>query len=117
MLNATISRTCCAHSKNKESQYMKLAYRLCRNSYAFALFAVLVLQGSAFAQDKAVKIDQMITLYHKYDQFNGSALVVDNGQVIYKKGVGLANMEWDIPNTPDTKFRLGSITKQFTATL
>lgn len=96
---------------------MKLASRISRCSYAFALFAVLALQTSAFAQDKAVKIDQMISLYHKYDQFNGSALVVDNGKVIYKKGVGLANMEWDIPNAPDTKFRLGSITKQFTATL
>ncbi len=29
----------------------------------------------------------------------------------------MANMEWNIPNTPDTKFRLGSITKQFTAML
>jgi CubicO group peptidase (beta-lactamase class C family) len=29
----------------------------------------------------------------------------------------MANMEWGIPNTPDTKFRLGLITKQFTAVL
>src|SRR4029450_375324 len=72
-------------------------------------------QTSALAQDKATKIDQMLSLYHKYGQFNGSALVADNGKVIYKKGVGLANMEWQIPNAPDTKFRLGSITKQFTS--
>jgi CubicO group peptidase (beta-lactamase class C family) len=44
-------------------------------------------------------------------------LVADNGKVLYQKGFGLANMEWNIPNSPDTKFRLGSITKQFTATL
>ncbi|MBK7597760.1 MAG: beta-lactamase family protein [Acidobacteria bacterium] len=44
-------------------------------------------------------------------------LVADGGQVVLKKGYGLANMEWNIPNTADTKFRLGSITKQFTATL
>ena len=31
------------------------------------------------------------------------------------KGYGSANLEWNIPNTPSTKFRLGSITKQFTA--
>jgi CubicO group peptidase (beta-lactamase class C family) len=37
--------------------------------------------------------------------------------VIYKKGFGYANMEWKIPNDVDTKFRLGSITKQFTATV
>ena len=50
-------------------------------------------------------------------EFNGSVLVVENGKVIFKKGYGLANMEWNIPNTPDTKFRLGSLTKQFTAML
>ena len=96
---------------------MKLAFRTYRNTFAFALLAVLAFQTSAFAQDKAAKIDQLISLYHKYGQFNGSALVADNGKVVYKKGFGLANMEWNIPNTPDTKFRLGSITKQFTATL
>jgi CubicO group peptidase (beta-lactamase class C family) len=36
------------------------------------------------------------------------------GKVIYKKGFGLAHMEWNIPNGPGTKHRLGSITKQFT---
>jgi CubicO group peptidase (beta-lactamase class C family) len=96
---------------------MKLALRFCRNYSAFVLLAVLALQTSAFAQDKAAKIDEVLSLYQKYGQFNGSALVADNGKVIYKKGFGLANMEWSIPNMPDTKFRLGSITKQFTATL
>lgn len=96
---------------------MKLSSRTDRTAFALALFAVLAFQSSAFAQDKAAKIDQLISLHHKYGQFNGSALVVDDGKVIYKKSVGLANMEWNIPNAPDTKFRLGSITKQFTATL
>lgn len=96
---------------------MKLASRFFRSYYAFALLAILALQTSAFAQDKGAKIDEMLSLYQKYGQFNGSALVADNGKVIYKKGLGLANMEWNIPNAPDTKFRLGSITKQFTATL
>ena len=44
-------------------------------------------------------------------------LISDHGKVIYKKGFGMANMEWDIPNQPNTKHRLGSITKQFTAML
>src|ERR1041385_1514912 len=96
---------------------MKAISRTYRNFYAVALLAILALQTSALAQDKAAKIDQLISLYQKYGQFNGSALVADNGKVIYRKGVGLANMEWGIPNTPDTKFRLGSITKQFTSML
>jgi CubicO group peptidase (beta-lactamase class C family) len=81
------------------------------------LLSVIILHAPAFAQNKARQIDKLVSLYHKYQQFNGSALVTENGKVIYKKGFGLANMEWNIPNEPDTKFRLGSITKQFTATL
>lgn len=96
---------------------MKFSVKHHKIAFAFALFAILAFQSSSFAQDKAAKIDQLISLHHKYGQFNGSAIVVDNGKVLYKKGVGLANMEWNIPNAPDTKFRLGSITKQFTATL
>ena len=51
------------------------------------------------------------------EKFNGSVLVVEEGKVVYKKGFGMANMEWDIPNEADTKFRIASITKQFTALL
>lgn len=72
---------------------------------------------STFAQDKAKQIEQLLNKYNEYGQFNGSALVAENGKVIFKKGFGSANMEWNIPNQPDTKFRLGSITKQFTALL
>ena len=78
---------------------------------------LLLCQHTLLAQDKAAKIQEVLTLAHKYRQFNGTALVAENGKVIYKGAFGMANMEWEIPNTPDTKFRLGSITKQFTATV
>ena len=83
------------------------------------LFVALLLlcQSTLMAQDKAAKIQEVLTLAHKYRQFNGSALVAENGKIIYKGAFGMANMEWSIPNTADTKFRLGSITKQFTSTL
>ena len=74
-------------------------------------------QHAALAQDKASKIQEVLSLAHKYRQFNGTALVAENGKIIYKNGYGLANMEWGIRNTPETRFRLGSITKQFTALL
>ena len=84
------------------------------------IFAAILLLGchaAALAQDHAAKIQEVLTLAQKYKQFNGAALVAENGKVVYKGAFGLANMEWNLPNTPDTKFRLGSITKQFTATL
>src|SRR5688572_8682128 len=74
-------------------------------------------KGAAVAQDHAAKIQEVLSLAHKYRLFNGSALVAQNGKVVYKGAFGMANMEWGIPNTPDTRFRLGSITKQFTAAL
>ncbi|AKD58669.1 beta-lactamase [Spirosoma radiotolerans] len=84
----------------------------------FLTVAVVSLVTSAtFAQTKAAKIDALVKQYVTNRQFNGSVLVAEKGQVIFRKGYGMANMEWNIPNAPDTKFRLGSITKQFTAML
>ncbi len=72
---------------------------------------------SLFAQDHAARIETTLQQFHETRDFNGSALVAEAGQVIFKKGFGYANMEWRVPNTPDTKFRIGSVTKQFTAIL
>ena len=84
-----------------------------------ALIIGLLLLGHtlASAQTKAAKIDALIRQYADNKQFNGTVLVAEKGQVLFKKGYGMANMEWNVANTPDTKFRLGSITKQFTAML
>src|SRR6476659_3661019 len=78
---------------------------------------LLAAQASVLAQDKAAKIDELMKVYNSYRQFNGAVLVAENGKVIFKKGYGMANMEWNIPVETDTKFRLGSITKQFTSML
>jgi CubicO group peptidase (beta-lactamase class C family) len=82
------------------------------------LFAIIHLfTSNIFAQDKAKKIEQLLSKYNEYGLFNGSALIAENGKVIFKKGYGFANMEWNIRNNTNTKFRLGSISKQFTAFL
>ena len=87
---------------------------------AICLMAILTLFAAgnrSVAQTKVERIDALMKIAYDYGQFNGSVLVAEHGKVIYKKGFGYANMEWDIPNQPDTKFRLGSITKQFTSML
>ncbi|AFU67727.1 beta-lactamase family protein with a TPR domain containing C-terminal region [Psychroflexus torquis ATCC 700755] len=81
------------------------------------LILLLLLSSMSFAQAKVEQIEELLSTYEEYGKFNGSVLVSDQGKVIYKKGFGMANMEWDIPNQPNTKHRLGSITKQFTAML
>ena len=76
----------------------------------FLLFAVLPLT----AQDIS-RMEQIIQSYVQNKQFMGTVLVEQNGHIILDKGYGYANLEWQIPNSPKAKFRLGSMTKQFTA--
>jgi CubicO group peptidase (beta-lactamase class C family) len=78
---------------------------------------VLLIVNLSFGQSKQEDITKLIDTYVEYKKFNGSVLVTENGKVVYKKGFGFANMEWDIPNAPNTKHRLGSVTKQFTGML
>ena len=78
----------------------------------------LVLSVSpADTEDRTPKIDKLMMQYADCCGFSGTVLVSEHNQVIFKKGYGLAVREWNIPNTPDAKFRLGSITKQFTSML
>lgn len=86
---------------------------ICVLFFSFAISAQTNRQNSA----KNLKIDRFIKSYADNFLFNGSVLVEEKGKVIFKKGYGLANFEWNIPNSGDTKFRIGSITKQFTAVL
>src|SRR5688500_12032710 len=79
---------------------------------------VLVLASFAsplIAASKAESIDALVRRYNELRQFNGTVLVAGESGVVHKKGYGYANFEWQIPNTPDVRFRLGSITKQFTS--
>lgn len=73
------------------------------------------LTSPLLAASKAESIDALVRKYNELRQFNGTVLVADASGVIHKKGYGYANFEWQIPNAPDVRFRLGSITKQFTS--
>jgi CubicO group peptidase (beta-lactamase class C family) len=61
------------------------------------------------------RIDEIIQSYVSDKQFMGTVLVARDQTVILDKAYGFANLEWSVQNTPTTKFRLGSITKQFTS--
>jgi CubicO group peptidase (beta-lactamase class C family) len=74
----------------------------------------LLLAAAGLAQDVS-RMDQVVQSYVSDKKFMGSVLVARGGEVLLSKGYGSANLEWNIPNSPTTKFRLGSVTKQFTA--
>jgi len=61
------------------------------------------------------RMDEIIRFRVENKDFSGSVLVAKGDHIIFDKSYGLSNLEWSIPNTPTTKFRLGSLTKQFTA--
>jgi CubicO group peptidase (beta-lactamase class C family) len=69
------------------------------------------------AQSKKEKLSALMKTYHNYNMFDGAVLVAENGKILYKDAFGLANREWNIANSTDTKFMIGSISKPITATL
>jgi len=63
-----------------------------------------------------VEIDKYLTPYLQMKDFNGAILIAHQGRVLLRQGYGLANYEHNIPNNPQTKFHIASISKTFTAT-
>ena len=62
-----------------------------------------------------ITIDSLMSNYELDNGPGASLLITENGNIIYSKGYGLANLEESIPINTSTNFRLASITKQFTA--
>jgi len=67
------------------------------------------------APEIARKVEEYMNAAMRINRFSGSVLLARDGQPIVSRGYGLANIENDVSNTPQTVFRLGSVTKQFTA--
>lgn len=63
----------------------------------------------------AKKIDKMFTAIHNDDNFNGCVQVSYNDSIIFNKSYGYSNREFGITNIPETRFMIGSVTKQITA--
>jgi len=77
-------------------------------------FAFLACLHGVLAADE---IDDYVARQLERQNIPGLSLaVVQNGKVIKAKGYGLANLEWNVPATPDTAYQLASVSKQFTAT-
>lgn len=98
-------------------------YLLKRNLFPAILMVVVIallgcqsLTAGNVSHDKlAGKLDNYLTRIYAANEPGASVLVMQGDKVLLRKGYGLANMELDVSNKPETVFRLGSITKQFTA--
>jgi len=84
---------------------------------AFPLLACLLFgQARLVVKPEAVsQVDEQLAQMARDGAFSGSVLIAQDGVVFLSKGYGLADRLQGIPNTPQTRFHLGSMTKQFTA--
>jgi len=65
--------------------------------------------------DLEAKVDTYIKPYLEMGSYNGAVLIAKGGKVLVSKGYGMANYELGVPNTPQSRFHLASVSKPFTA--
>jgi len=80
------------------------------------LFLALSQIGFTQSFDK-VKLDNYFNALEQNNKFMGSVAVSKNGKIIYTKSIGFADIENNVKATENTKYRIGSISKSFTAVL
>jgi CubicO group peptidase (beta-lactamase class C family) len=86
----------------------------------FIFFTLVVLGIAPVANAQSAPLDnqrmmQVVQNYVDNKSFMGDVLIAEGDRIVLKAAYGYADMDWSIPNTIDTKFRIGSLTKQFTA--
>ena len=98
---------------------MHMRFARFKSTFAF-LLSVAALSGIVLAQaapDPSVgtRVDEYMNALLSVQGIGGSVLVARDGKVIYQRGYGLADREQKRPNDPALRYRIGSLTKQFTA--
>jgi len=85
--------------------------------YLLIVITVLALnsQSTSYAQNLESKIDSLLLEKYHPNAPGATFLISRNGNIIYKKAFGLANLELNVPMEADNVFEIGSMTKQFTA--
>lgn len=86
-------------------------------SLIILLSSVLIYPPKNFAQLSKEEIQKIDSLFISWNQPNhpgGSIGIMHKGKVIFSKAYGLASLEYLVPNTPDTRFNIASVSKQFT---
>ena len=78
------------------------------------LFLFFIFKAS-FGQNIALKLDSLMQKNFPENQAGAALMVIKNGQILYKKGFGLANIETKEKISANTNFRMASVSKQFTA--
>lgn len=81
----------------------------------FVSLTFVALAARSRGAEATARMEEIVQRQVTAKQFTGAVLVAKRGATLFDRAYGPANREWDIANTPATHFRIGSITKQFTA--
>jgi CubicO group peptidase (beta-lactamase class C family) len=79
------------------------------------MLLVLAFSSVATEDEIAKRLDDLLNASCKTGAPGFSVAVIQHGKPVYEKGYGLANLEYDIPVTPQTIYHVASVSKQFTA--
>ncbi|HNC32222.1 MAG TPA: serine hydrolase domain-containing protein, partial [Cyclobacteriaceae bacterium] len=85
-----------------------------KHLFLFFMGCTMFVSAHAQSSDTLSRIDEIFTHWNNATP-GGSVLVSRNGSVIYHRAFGLADLEHNVPNTTETIFEGGSVSKQFTA--
>jgi len=85
--------------------------------FIIGLLVLVLLSSNLVKAESNIKnqINNYLSTYTEIGTFSGSVLIAKEGKVIFHKGYGKADLELNVDNTRQNKFRIGSLTKQFTA--
>jgi CubicO group peptidase (beta-lactamase class C family) len=89
-----------------------------RRVRSLSISLILGFVPGLFAQSIMLDKERMLQVVQNYvdnRSFMGAVLVAEGDQIVVSHGCGYADLDWSIPNAADTRFRIGSLTKQFTA--
>jgi CubicO group peptidase (beta-lactamase class C family) len=99
-----------------EVEIMRSKFSILATLSLVIVLSAAILPGIASAQTSmAQEIDALLDASFASDKPGAAAIVLKDGQVVYKSARGMANLELQVPLTSDMVFRIGSMTKQFTA--
>lgn len=80
-------------------------------------FLFLILANQVLFAQLPKKFDSLLNTYYRNGLFEGAVLIADDNGIVYENAFGFANHDHKISNTSNTAFRIGSISKSFTAML
>jgi CubicO group peptidase (beta-lactamase class C family) len=85
--------------------------------YLIMVTLLCLIPSGAASQNRFVEseVDRYLAPYVQMKDFSGTVLLAKNGEILLRKGYGLANYELGTPNSPQTKFHIASLSKTFTA--